>query len=232
MGLPVRFAISFACLAWANSVIAEDSSSHEEDFSVLGVNMGSSASSNPYVLASPLIMDRPSGFVNKSHKRSCESYIRRWSIGFVPNKFRKLKEDFEKALNTGARIGFESNGLSLDTSLGGRISGGWYKVPAISSFNKKNKYGNVCFVYLDDKLFTIFFNDIPAEMIPSIDRKYAKYMNPTLNYLFELPNGVFIYNNIYNQEIGYTDYKLHFSYLDEVVPLYVEALRNKAGNVF
>lgn len=231
MQLTVRLALSIFLGASQSSAFAQEQPNPEPDFSVLGVHFGSAVEQNPYKLALPLKMNEPALTDRVTFRRSCESFIRRWSILFFPSKFDSARRRYEISLSTSARIGFESNGISIDTSLEGRLTGGWYDVPSLSTFGGKKSKGNVCFIYLDNKLYSIFFNNIPIGMDTALDGRYQPYRR-LMGGLYELPNGVTVWSDIRSAEVSYTHFETHFSYLDQVVPLYVKALKARAGNQF
>jgi hypothetical protein len=172
---------------------------------------------------------RRSRSMPRSSGRSCESFIRRWSLGMFPAQFQSQARAFDASMGTSVRIGFENNG-SVDTSLGGRVSGGWYSVPDLHSL-RRNTSGEVCFVYLDNKLFSIFINDIPFDMPNALSVKYNDHKD-MLGGLYNLNNGVTIWWDIRRSEVSYVHYPSHFMYLESVVPIYLQYLRNSSDSRF
>lgn len=230
-----KFIVIFSAFMLPVAVQAQTSYNNIEDLVVFGVPFGSEISANPYQLSRPLRMDgtpqsgRSSGRSSSTSRRSCESFVRRWSLGMFPTRFQSQARAFEGSMGTSVRIGFENNG-SVDTSLGGRVTGGWYTVPEMHSL-RRNSSGEACFIYLDNKLFSIFINDIPHDMPEALSVKYNDH-KALLGGLYHLNNGVTIWWDIRRSEVSYVHYPSHFIYLESVVPIYLQYLRNSSDSRF
>jgi hypothetical protein len=138
------FAIYATIVAIPASVTAQETT----DVTFFGLKMGSLQSENKFKLLKPLTMNK------RTPMFSCEATIR---------------SDSGSTKMTGEQdSSFEYNYAQTDTSLAGRLSGGWYET---ESLGKKMK---ICMIYFDDKLYYIHASQNANAIKEAIDLKYSQ----------------------------------------------------------
>lgn len=209
--------------AMAQSNIGEASANPKEEVvkvSLFGLDIGSSISKNSYKLKNSLKMS------DLKQNYSCEHFIRNSAI---------INKDYN--LDYTLKDSFSKNFKKIDTTVGGRLAGGWYLAEVLG------KKTPVCLVYFDDRLFSAFTNSNVSDIVNIITTKYSAYVSSYFNTGGPLAvktwrvNGITIISKEINMGMGvsrflsYQDEKILEEYGDAAVKPYISYVKSEVKGI-